>query len=425
MTPAEQCAHYFRQHPAFHRLLAQMLGKFKSYGAPRGRVNLPDATPEECEAARGWFGRPFTPPLRFSLADFEEALGRTCFGEASLQQVLECYFGAAIQTRRQQSEQLDSQIAAVLQRLEGQVASGPCRRWLHTLAQGSGEGYPLLRKDPQRGETAMLQACHGVDWLDSHKEHPPLRLAVLAANATTDPHALDGNTLSGKFFLHLLSHSAGTPFPTSTEERAQLYSKYGILQDSISSTVTQLGLRLYCGTEEHPAHRAFRQLREIDTLTLANLSALTGGDSPSGQVYLVENQMVFSQLCDHAAAFRSPLICTSGQPTLAVLELLRLLVQSGTVLHYSGDFDGKGLSIAGQLLQRFPHLLRLWHMSPEDYQLACSDVPLSPDSRAMVADCVTSTLSPTAQAILNCGRVGYQELILPQLLDDLTRDKME
>ena len=150
-------------------------------------------------------------------------------------------------------------------------------------------------------------------WLEGHPGRR-IRLAVLSAYATSDPHALDVNTLGGKLFLHLLSMGAGVRLPTEAEARAALYYNWGILCDSISSLVTQVGLRLYVGKEEHPAFHAFRLRNEACTLTLTNLAGLTGADSPSGRAYLVENQMVFSQLCDAAAGFHSPLLCTSGQP---------------------------------------------------------------------------------------------------------------
>ena len=69
-----------------------------------------------------------------------------------------------------------------------------------------------------------------------------VRLAVLSAEATSDPHALDGGTLSGKLFLYLLAFRSGAEFPENAEQRDWLYYENGILCDSISSLVTQVGL---------------------------------------------------------------------------------------------------------------------------------------------------------------------------------------
>lgn len=282
--------------------------------------------------------------------------------------------------------------------------------------------YRLIRtslcKDEDAVYRAVLQACKSFDWLEQHPEERP-RLAVLSAHATSDPHALDANSLCGKLFLHLLSIRANAKPPSTAEERAALYYHCGILCDSISSSVTQVGLCLYTETEEHSAYCAFRLRNEAGTLTLTNLAGILSATSPSGNAYLVENQMVFSQLCDQAPRFHSPLICTSGQPTVAVIRLLDLLVSSGTNLFYSGDFDGKGLSIALQLLTRYPDHLHLWHMTAADYARCCSEVSLSEASLALLPACKNTLLAPTVQAIEGRGCDGYQELLLPELLADL------
>lgn len=418
----ENCAAFFKGHPAYHRILKLLLGKYSSFGRPAGTICLPDATLEECNAARDLFGRAFSTPLRIKTADFEAALQDTPFRGVVLKEVLECYFGTTIQTKRQRSDQIDARIWQMTERTKGSVQSEICRRWLDDLSNKRGDGYRLIRtslcKDEDAVYRAVLQACKSFDWLEQHPEERP-RLAVLSAHATSDPHALDANSLCGKLFLHLLSIRANAKPPSTAEERAALYYHCGILCDSISSSVTQVGLCLYTESEEHSAYRAFRLRNEAGTLTLTNLAGILSATSPSGNAYLVENQMVFSQLCDQAPRFHSPLICTSGQPTVAVIRLLDLLVSSGTNLFYSGDFDGKGLSIALQLLTRYPDHLHLWHMTAADYVRCCSGVSLSEASLALLPACKNTLLAPTVQAIEDKGCDGYQELLLPELLADL------
>ena len=72
--------------------MRELLKKYHRYGRPAGTVRLDDATQEECAAARGVFGRPFSPPLRFQTAQFEAALQELRFGKVSLKEVLEAYF---------------------------------------------------------------------------------------------------------------------------------------------------------------------------------------------------------------------------------------------------------------------------------------------------------------------------------------------
>lgn len=377
--------------------MRELLKKYHRYGRPAGTVRLDDATQEECAAARGIFGRPFSPPLRFQTAQFEAALQELRFGKISLKEVLESYFDIEIKTKNELRELESNRFSAMLTQVLEQTDNSSCVRWLQTLSNSQGGGYQLLRreavKDLDGTRRSLLQACRSLDWLERHTQGA-VRLAVLSAQSTSDPHALDSGT--------------------------SLYYENSILCDSISSLVSQTGLVLYTGKEEYPAYQLLRQSHEICTLSLANLSRLTGACSPSGRVYIVENEMVFTQLCDRSAQFHSPLICTSGQPSVAALRLLDLLAAEGTQLFYSGDFDGKGLSIATQLCRRYPALLLPWHMTLKDYDLCRSDVLLGDSSRSLLQGCVGTALETSAEAVKQFNRAGYQELLIPLLETDLT-----
>lgn len=418
---AEECAAYFRADPAWRRPMEQLLKKYSSYGRCTGTISLPDATREECEAARGLFGRSFSAPLCFQAAGFEAALQETKYRGVMLKELLEAYFDCEIRTKNQTQQESEARIAQALAQAKADSESESCRAWLDALREKSGNGYPLLSRSISAGQAvdeALSRVCRSAAWLETHPGQP-IRLAVLSARSTSDPHALDAKTLCGDLFLHYLSWRAGCQTPALSEDRDALFYQSGIVSDSIASSVTQVGLILYTEKGEHPAFRAFREQNEACTLTLANLARLTAGESPSGRAYLVENQMVFSQLCDRAEVFTSPLICTSGQPQVAVLRLLDLLDASGTALYYSGDFDGKGLSIPSQLLRRYPDRFHLWHMDPADYQRSRSEKHLSDQSIQLLKTCAPM-LQPTAQEILKKQRAGYQELLLPLLLQDLT-----
>ena len=420
---ARACAAYFQSRPGYRRILSELLKKYRSYGRPAGTIRLDDATQEECDAARSIFGRPFSPPLRFHAAQFEAALQELRFGKVSLKEVLESYFNTEIRTNSELREAENSRFTTMMTQILKQTDNSLCIRWLQTLKDHQGDGYQLPRreaaKDLDGTRHALLQACRSLDLLEQRTQGM-VRLAVLSAHATSDPHALDSGTLCGKLFLRLLSFRSGLAVPANAEQRDRLYYENGILYDSISSLVTQPGLVLLAGTAEHPACSLFRQRREIYTLSLANLSGLTGARSPSGKVYIVENEMVFTQLCDHVSQFHSPLICTSGQPSVAALRLLDLLAREGTQLFYSGDFDGKGLSIAAQLCVRYPNLLKPWHMEIADYDQCRSDILLSKSSRSLLQGCVGTALEAAAEAVKQFDRAGYQELLIPLLETDLT-----
>lgn len=424
---ARACEAYFRSRPGYQRILSELLKKYRSYGRPAGIIRLDNATTEECDALRGIFGRPFSPPLQFQVIQFEAALQTSYFQGISLKgvtlkEVLEVYFDTKIRTKNEQREAENSRFSAILAQVLKLTDNDTCIRWLQALREPQGSGYQLLRrealKNPEATQRSLLQACRSFDWLEQHTQGA-IRLAVLSAQATSNPHALDSGTLCGKLFLYLLASCSGKEVPENAEQRDSLYYDNGILCDSISSLVAQVGLVLCVEKGEHPAYRLFRENHEICTLSLSSLSKLTGVYSLSGRAYIVENEMVFTQLCDHSDQFRSPLICTSGQPSVAALWLLDLLAAEDTQLFYSGDFDGKGLSIAAQLSSRYPKLLHPWRMTPNDYDQCRSDVGLSKPSRSLLQGCTGTTLEKSAKAVGQFGCVGYQELLIPQLEMDL------
>lgn len=413
---------YFRGRPAYRRILWELRQKYRKYGYPAGMVHLKDASEAECCALRSIFGKPFSPPVRFRTEQFETAMRQLKFPDICLKEVLELYFDEKIVTSKERRQARDSRFCQMLHTAAEETESETCRRWLRDLEEKQGGGYLLLYREAERNpdgaRDALGRACRGIAWLEQHTGERR-RLAVLSAQAAGDPHALDSAALGGKLFLYLLAARNGQAFPENAEQRDALYFSNGILCDSISSTVTQVGLALMLENAEHPAYRLLRGNHEICTLTLATLSRLTGARSPSGRVYLVENEMVFSQLCDQAENFHSPLACTSGQPSVAALRLLDLLAESGTELYYAGDFDGKGLSIAAQLLSRYPERLKLWHMTPEDYAECVRDTPLSDTSAALLRGCSETALEETARAVAKKQCAGYQEFLLGKLEADL------
>ena len=55
------CASFFTERPAYRRILEPLLRKLPQLRPAGGTICLPDATPEECDAVRGLFGRSPSP----------------------------------------------------------------------------------------------------------------------------------------------------------------------------------------------------------------------------------------------------------------------------------------------------------------------------------------------------------------------------
>lgn len=217
-----ECAEYFRARPGYHRILIALRQKYERFGRAAGTVQLPDASDAECEAARLLFGRPFSSPVRFQASQFETALQQTRFQGTYLKEVLEAYFGVEIKTSREVQETRNRCLASILDQVAKNARGETSAQWVHALKERQGGGYSLLRreaaKDPESTRTDLLRACQSMDWLDLQSKEP-IRLAVLSAAATSDPHALDSGTRCGKLFLHLLSFRSGLSNPGANAEQ--------------------------------------------------------------------------------------------------------------------------------------------------------------------------------------------------------------
>lgn len=419
----KECAAYFKSTPGFERVMEQLLTRFRRNGYAAGVIQLENASVEERDALCGLFGHPFPDEVKFKARDFDAAIQCSRFAGVDLKEVLELYFHTTIHTAKERRENKAQRFEQIREAAVQVARSDTCKRWLREMEEKrKGRGYLLLckelSKDLQSAKESVCKAIRALDALEG-KPKPTLRLAVFSAQATTDPHALDGDTFCGQLFLHLLALRQDRPYPASAEERDDVYFANGILCDSISSTVTQVGLILKEQQTEHPAFKELRRRNECCTLSLTNLNTISSATSPSGKAFLVENQMLFSQMCDQAGAFHSPLICTSGQLQVAVLRLLDMLAASGTRLYYAGDFDGGGISIAARLLTRYPDNLQLWHMTADDYAFCKSEVRLSENSRNLLKAASGTILESIANTVQETGYAGYQELLLEKLLPDL------
>ena len=259
------------------------------------------------------------------------------------------------------------------------------------------------------GDDLVGRAAAARQVLDVVRTHRdvPVPLPVVAAKAFGDPHALDLDRDAGRMLVTALHErsgaSPGSPPPPATERR-RLLRDVGIVADELSSTVIVYRL------EQHPSHPLATALSEHEpgAVTLGQLLRHPMMPVVSGPVLVVENPAVVSA----ASLARSdlPLVCTSGVPSVAALELVRQLRRAGIVVRAHGDFDAGGLVTVAQLVNAgaVP-----WRMTVEDYQLAASrSACLLEREPADVA-----WEPQLAAAIRRTGRVGFEEHLLDVLLE--------
>ncbi|WP_275298641.1 DUF2399 domain-containing protein [Streptomyces sp. 769] len=110
-----------------------------------------------------------------------------------------------------------------------------------------------------------------------------------------------------------------------------------------------------------------------------------------------------------------PLVCTSGWPNSAAIQLLRLLADHDAALRYHGDFDGEGIRIAAYVLDKTP--ARPWRMTAADYRAAAARTPHGPPPGRLTPAPWDPELTT---AMAQHGIAVVEELIADVLLEDLT-----
>ncbi|HEV8652926.1 MAG TPA: DUF2399 domain-containing protein [Actinomycetes bacterium] len=98
-----------------------------------------------------------------------------------------------------------------------------------------------------------------------------------------------------------------------------------------------------------------------------------------------------------------PVVCASGWPNTAVIELLRQLGRTGSRIMYHGDLDGKGLRIASYVVVRTGALP--WRMTTADYVAAVARTGTPPGR----------TGTPTGRTGTPTGRTGKPALRIPDV----------
>lgn len=416
----EALCRYFQDAPGWRRQLEQLRNKALS-GYSDGTVRLRDASVEECLAAERLLGRHFTAPeLRYRVSDFEAALRASKFavrdmGDFWLRLDGEPLVPRAVR-RAGRADEVSRFFKDELRRGHGRAASD----WLRALAEEKSAGYQMLAPRIGRdGEAALWLrwVCCALDRLEQHAR--PEELALCSYAVSTDPHALDADSPAGRLLLHALAHREKTECPSQGRARQALLRRCGLMTDDLSAPVAQRGLRfLRADGSAHPALEAARRDGAFCLLTASQLDGLRA-ESPTGRVYILENQMVFSSLC-RRPGIAQPMLCTAGQLRGAAWRLLDLLAESGCELWYAGDFDPEGLGIADRLWQEYGDLVRPWHMEPEDYFAARSETAVEGAARLRQLENIRCpTLRPVAAELARQKRAGYQEALTERYWSDL------
>ncbi len=430
MNNNQACAKYFRCHSAYDRCFQALWKKWRSYGRVAGKITLKNTSESERKAIGSILGKGLDEEtIHFSMAEFEAGLQTTRYAPVEMKALLEAYFGKKLQTNQTETEEKQRQKRTFLSEIQNEFlekagADSTAVKWLGEVMESKKYGYQIIireyGKDPQQAKALVERVGNALLKLKTMRvEETDVPLAVFAADVSDNPHYFDRGTVGGALLVHAVSYCENVSLPENTHSWRELLQRVWIIPDNVSSMVHAYGLRLKTEKGWHLAYEAFCARKEPCVITMENMRGVVAVQAVGKNVYVVENEMVFTYLVHHLQTLDCTLLCTSGQPRSVAQLLIPLILESDSQIYYSGDMDPDGIQIAERLWKKFGDGIHIWRMSPEDYEKSCSEEWIRELGIRKLKHICHPCLKGTAEAVAARRLAGYQENILQELLADI------
>ena len=420
----DECIRYFKENKGYKRIFYQMRNKYISYGKLSGNIIIDNPEKIELEAVRGLLGRVVEGnKIKLKISEFEKVLKESRFREIELIELLEGYFSESLITKKE--KKLEKEVARELfftgirERLKitGEY-NKTAAELLEKIIRDKGSFYKH-DTDNIETENMIYFTIKAINFLK--KSTNRIKIALLGAKITSNPHYFDRGMPAGQLLLNLLFYIHGIEYTKEAEKVLELYYISGIEIDTISSFTTAFGISLYTEKGIHQAYEEFIKQSEECMITMSNLKKIIKADCKKKKVFIVENQMVFSHLCEYFKDKEVALLCTSGQLKTASLILIDMLCKEGCTLYYSGDIDPEGIEIADKLIQRRGNKIIPWCFTIEDYKLNISKKIISEESIKKLEKIKSDCFIELIEEVKKEKRAGYQELILDKMKEDIKK----
>ena len=377
--------------------LRERLRRRYELGRTGDTFTLGTISAHERRALEGLLGQRARPAgsMQLSVAELNKALSRAGLA-TSLQDALEQLDGPI----RQIAAERASQAA------RWEAAFAACKSAPLTALIGGSAGRGLVKRlagaDPDRGKVLLEAAARVIECLPA----AGVPLSHLAAQALGDSHALDESRPAATLVVAAL-RGAGID-----ERPRDFWAKWGVLVGELASPALVLNLSADTDT---PGGRLVQKALESGEplhLSLRMLLRAPPRWRVNGRRVLVcENPAVVAMAADRLGTRCAPLVCTDGMPSAAQRVLLGQLAAADAILHYHGDFDWPGLTIANFVIRSFK--AQPWRFRSDDY-IATEGRPLE---GTLVAADWDSALAPK---MAEHGYALDEEAVMDQLLHDLT-----
>ena len=417
----KECVSYFKNNRGYKNIFQQMREKWRSYGKISGNIILNNPTLEEREAIKKFLGIVSdNKKIKFKMSDFEKGLKESRFNNVELIELLEEYFQEKIIYQKEEKKFIEEERIRFFENIRAKLKveslyNKEIEKLLDTIIL---EKSYLFKygEDNFETERMIFLSLKAVNYLSNLDER--IKIAILGAEIAKSPHYFDRGSIAGNFLIYLLYLLFDIEETKGAENILEVYYRANIEVDSVSNYVACFGIRLYIKSGEHGAYREFIKNSEEYLVTLSNLSKIVKADSDNKRVFIVENQMVFSYLCECFKDKSISILCTSGQLKTAALILIDMLCKAGCKIYYSGDFDPEGIEIAEKLIQRDKNIVP-WCFLKEDYRRTISENIISNERLKKLDKIENICFKELIEEIKKERKAGYQELLLDKMKKDI------
>lgn len=389
-------------------VLDELVRRYSAGDAPV-RLTLSGLSLEQRTAVADLLGQQRLPrdPLRLEVAKLAAALG--CSNSDELRTAVEQLRGP-LPNRRAERAAADRERHGLWEWFDAQVPM------LHLGGSDSArlrEWEQAVRRDGVRGSVAEhRRRLHQVLAVLHELPADGVSLAALAGDVLHDPHGLDLGQPVARLVLSALAAVGAVQPPSDAEQVRSLWESAGVVPDPLSSTVLMLGVK-------HPMFDAATTGRPGDrpepfVMTLSQLRRWPLSTVPTAStIFVVENPSLLAEAAmrlDHTAP---PIICSSGQPSVAVTTALRQLGADGAQILQHADFDPAGIAICRLLTERVGSVP--WLMTAAEYESAVRPGELK------LSGIVPDTPWDLGLATLmnQIGRPAYEEQVRHSILDQI------
>ncbi|WP_217224594.1 TIGR02679 family protein [Streptomyces anulatus] len=379
-----------------------------SSGRPVARVRLGPLDDEQREALAdlmGWDRLPDTHPT-LTLTHLQAALAET--SPLTLTEILTHIIGP-LHDRAGDRHRRNNERAALWEWLDNHPtihAQPALLAWTaHCRTTGLIDNSTTRTRDLLTSALTVLSALPA-----SGEPLPHFAARLLHGNS----HALDDGTRLSTLTLRALATLYDQDPPESAQQRRALWTRAGVADDGLSTTVLAAGLRPTGSGLLSQLTTLSTEAGHATSLTLAQLRTPEDFGLPAGPVHITENPSVMAMALNRFGRRCPALVCTSGWPNSAAIHLLRLLAEKGATLHYHGDFDGEGIRIAAHVMDKTS--ATPWQMAATNYLDALSLNPRGPSIGRLTPvpwdPALTTAMTEHRTAVL-------EESVASGLLDDL------